>query len=268
MTQACAVVTSCSAQGWLEYGRRFVETFVAHWAADVPLFVVSEDALPQFKRAYHIHIACSEAAAAFLKRHDTLRARGRVRERGDAGWTPNKIQAGYNFRYDAFRFCKKVFAIDLIARRLGEGLLFWIDMDVVTFADVPTALLHRLLPADKALACLDRGPYHSECGFVGYNLDHPLGLPFIREFAALYASDQVFGLQEWHDSWVFDWLRKKTNVPTFAIPHHSRRHPFPNSELGRYMDHLKGERKRNGVTPLRELATNHDVAYYRKAAGA
>lgn len=258
-----AVVTSCSAEGWLVYGRRFVETYVKHWPAEIPLYVVSEDVLPPLMGATHLHLMGSEAASAFLKRNDNPRTRGRVRKSSDAGWTPNKISAGYNFRYDAFRFCKKVFAIDYVARRwTSGGKLFWVDMDVVTFADVPTSLLHRLLPADKALSCLDRGQYHSECGFVGYNLDHPQGMPFIAAFAELYASDEVFKLQEWHDSWVFDWLRRKMNVPTFAIPHQSRRHPFVNSELGRHMDHLKGARKAGG-TPSREVVTNRDVGYWQ-----
>ena len=210
-----AVVTSCSVNGWNDYGRRFVETYIKHWPAEIPLFVVSEDTLPTTKGVTYLHLSCSESASLFLTRNDNPRARGRVRKDRDAGWTPNKIAAGYNFRYDAFRFSKKVFAIDYVARNwITGGKLFWIDMDVVTFADISVSMLHRLLPPEKALCCLDRGQYHSECGFVGYNLDHQQGMPFVKAFAELYASDKVFKLQEWHDSWVFDWLRRKSTVPT------------------------------------------------------
>jgi len=254
-----SVVTSCSAQGWVEYGETFVRSFQQHWPADVHLYLISEDRLPV------PHIALQESAAAvdFLERNDTQRAKGRVRLHSDAGWTPKKAAEGYNFRYDAFRFAKKVFAIELAANRMRAGKLFWADGDIETFADVPESLLDALLPDAAALCCLDRGTYHSECGFVGYNLDHPQGLEFIRAFSALYSGGDVFRLQEWHDSWVFDWLRRELHTETKPITHHSRHHPFVNSVLGRYMDHKKGARKENG-TPTRELVVNKDVGHWRR----
>lgn len=269
-----SVVTSCSAKGWAEYGREFVETFLRNWPADVDLHLVSEDDI--FRGAVPVEMQTvlfwslwpsSRMAETFAYRHlNNARAHGTVRINGDRGWSQKKTQRGYNFRYDAYRFAKKVFAIEVVASRVGRGRLFWVDADVRTFNTVPRDLLEKVLPNDYALSCLDRGSsYHSECGFVGYNLDHDLTLPFIREFAALYASDQVFGLGEWHDSWVFDWLRRKTNVPTFAIPHNSRHHPFVNSDLGHCMDHLKGARKDKGRTPTEEVLSSKKRAlpYWR-----
>lgn len=258
------VITSCSRAGWQEYGRRFVETFLQHWPADVGLHLVSEDDLDTtsqgWPRSFNFwRLSESARAAEFDRRHrDNPRMHGRVKFETDAGWSPRKQQRGYNFRYDAYRFAKKVFAIELVAHAAAKTeRLFWIDADVVTFAPVPPALLERLLPADKALSCLDRGTsYHSECGFVGYNLDHAMGRPFIAAFAALYASDRVCELGEWHDSWVFDWLRRDMKVPTYAIPHNSRHHPFVNSELGLCMDHLKGARKERGRTPIAEVLSS------------
>ena len=174
-----------------------------------------------------------------------------------------------DFSRDAFRFANKVFAIRAAARTTSHEpratRLFWLDADVVTFEPVPLTLLDEVLPPDVALSCLDRGPYPSECGFVGYNLAHPATLPFIEALASLYASDEVFKLQEWHDSYVFDWLRRKGNVPAHCIPYAAgqKRHPFVNSALGRYMDHLKGPRKHLGKTPRGEVVTHRDVGYWR-----
>lgn len=267
-----AVVTSCSAKGWEEYGRRFVETYTQFWPADIPLYLVSEDELPQQRKPVTLlSLRLSEAATAFMERHrENKRAHGRVHEFTDQGRKkPKTIAGGYNFRYDAFRFAKKVFAIDFVARTLcHSGRLIWVDADVVTFAPVEHQLLNRVLPSDRALSCLDRGEYHSECGFVGYNLDHPETRPFISAFANLYAKDTVFDLQEWHDSWVFDWLRRRRVTPTYPIPHRSRGCPIPNSELGRCIDHLKGARKDYGRTPFDQLVVNRDVRYYRRLAPA
>lgn len=272
-----SVVTSCSAKGWEEYGQRFVRSFAEHWPAEIPLHLVSEDDLTSvalevpFPKQYRVMSLWSRApqARAFHERHEfNPRMHGRERMPKDVGWTPKKQDRGYNFRYDAYRFAKKVFAIDLVAKEVECGRLFWIDADVVTFDDVPIHLLERMLPTDVALSCLDRGDYHSECGFVGYNLDHPQCREFIAAFADLYASDRVFELQEWHDSWVFDWLRREMNIPTFAIPHNSRHHPFVNSDLGKVMDHLKGARKAKGKTPVAEVLSSkkREMDYWRTPA--
>lgn len=267
-----AVVTSCSIDGWDKYARRFVETFEKHWPADIPLLVVSEDREVESRienirsRARFHYLFESPEANRFIGRHSPSdRAKGRVMLPGDVGWTEKKRMHGYNFRLDAYRFGKKVFAIDLAARIVHGGLLLWVDADVVTFANVPRQFLEEQLPHDRALCCLDRGPgYHSECGFVGYNLDHDLGPAFIREFAKLYDSDAVFDLPEWHDSWVFDWLRRRLGTPTRAIPHKSKKQPFINSALGRYMDHMKGDSKYLGKSPSRFVVAHQDIPYWKE----
>ena len=262
------VVTSFSAAGWTQYGRRFVETFCRYWPREVALHAYSEDLNHRYLgdmlgRDLDRVCVCHDLQAPFFERHaGNARAQGREQRSGDYGWTPNKIAAGYNFRLDAFRFSKKVFAIQAAAHRQAQGRLFWVDADVVTFDPVPADLLKRMLPSDAAISCLDRGDYHSECGFVGYNLDHSATRPFIDAFAALYETENVFQLEQWHDSWVFDWLRKKMNVAAYAIPHCSRKQPFVNSELGRVMDHLKGASKIKGKTLLKHMVAGHAHAYW------
>ena len=263
------VVTSFSAAGWTQYGRRFVETFCRYWPREVALHAYSED-------LNHRHLGdmlgrdldrvcvCHDLRAPFFERHaGNARAQGRERRPGQL-WPQKAVNEGQNWRYDAFRFAHKVFAILAAARDQSAGRLFWVDADTVTFAPVPIDLLDRVLPKDVAICCFDRGTYPSECGFVGYNLDHPEARRFIEDFADLYASDDVFDLPEWHDSYVFDWLRRRDEIPAHAIPYApgQRRHPFVNSELGRYMDHLKGPRKAMGKTPVSDLATHRDVPYW------
>lgn len=263
-----AVVTSCSAKGWEEYGRRFVETFFEHWPAAVDLHLVSEDDLPEFVQFSSIgtlwKFYAIPAQHAFHLRHcEDPRAHGRAPEQQ----VKKNKSRDYNFRFDAYRFSKKVFAIGAISQKVS-GRLFWVDADIETFAPVPLEMLQRLLPDDAALSCLDRGHYHSECGFVGYNLCHSRCREFVEAFVDLYASDKVFDLAEWHDSWVFDWLRRRMGVPTFAIPHNSRSHPFVNSDLGNWMDHKKGRRKVLGKTPTREVLSSKKRAlpYWSGAA--
>lgn len=275
------VVTSCSRAGWKLYGERFYRTFGEHWPEEVGLHVFSEDLIPEdfFESiagadagpatrptGFYDLLHYSPACRAFLERHaGNPAAHGRERLPWQDGWTPGKVAAGYNFRYDAFRFAKKVFAIEAArGEPYALGKLFWVDMDVVTFAPVGLDLLDELLPDDAALSCLDRGAtYHSECGFVGYNLAHAEAVDFIMRFALTYATDQVLTLPQWHDSWVFDWLRRQTGIATHAIPHCSRHQPFINSALGRCMDHLKGGSKDQGRSSPRHMVAGHRHPYWR-----
>ena len=267
------MVTSCSAEGWKQYGARFVESFFKHWPQDVHLFLVSEDDLAN-ECAKHAaapnltFIDMRKAIGIFVERFgaDPVTT-GRKQLPGQRGWSPAKLARSYNFRYDAARFGLKTFAIYLAACEACTGRLFWVDADVYTFAPVKQTLLGELLPDVFALSCLDRGvTYHSECGFVGYNLGHPDTLPFIKAFSALYESGDVMRLAEWHDSWVFDWLRRERRVSTYCIPHTSKKHPFVNSLLGTCLDHPKGDRKKLGKTPAGEVAAQYRQHDYWRAA--
>lgn len=250
-----AVVTSCSQDGYNKYGLRFLETFQQHWPAEVSLYLVSEDnlTLPSIIKGRTVEFlsliewAPPDVLDFYVRHADNKRARG-------------VSDGGYNFRTDAWKFSKKVFAISLAATRTEVRRLIWLDADVFTFADVPITLFDTLPPDGFRLACLDRGRYHSECGFVAYDLHYADTRQFIDKFKRLYTSDAVFALREWHDSFVFDWLRKQEGITTYKIPHKSQSHPFVNSVLGTYMDHLKGNRKQHGSS--KDHPRFHRMPYY------
>lgn len=246
---AVTVMTSCSLAGWKEHGARCLDTLHRFWPAEVEVHIVSEDKLPvsaALMKQRHITVwdllEVSPQAREFYKRHENNK-----RVRGIGHGLP------YCFRHDAYKFSKKVFAVKVVADSLigsqRGGRLIWLDADTVTFLSPPMELLQRMPPHGSALACLDRGKYHSECGWIAYDLSHPMAHRFITEFANLFAADAFLPLPEWHDSWVFDWLRKQMKVPAHHIPHKSVSHPFVHSELGLYMDHLKGRRKQMGASP-------------------
>lgn len=67
----------------------------------------------------------------------------------------------------------------------------------------------------------------------------------------LYVTGGLFDLREYHDSFVFDVLRKDftqrgirfSNISP-ELPGKGPGHPFIASELGLYMDHLKGSKRK------------------------
>ncbi|RZM03321.1 MAG: hypothetical protein EOP73_06180 [Variovorax sp.] len=272
-----AVVTTCHAAGFRDYGQIMVETFLSHWPAEVPLLLYHEGfeppSAPGRIQSYDL-VAASPALAAFKARHlGNPRAHGKVQPRRrlriGAMSVPLPL-AGRKapYRWDAVRFAHKSYAIFDAARRTDADALIWIDADTRFFADVDMAELAALAPADTAVSCLRR-PNHSECGFVVYNLRHPETRRLLEEFEAMYSQDLLFAEREFHDSFLFDVVRRRAEARgarTHDIADGAgarASHVLINSRLGRFMDHMKGARKTEGKSRAGDLLVARDEAYWK-----
>mgnify|MGYP001823572645 CR=1 FL=1 len=97
------------------------------------------------------------------------------------------------------------------------------------------------------LAYLGRDGYHSETDFIAFDTMHPANTLFMKLFLAEYTTGAFQDLKWWCDSDVFDHIRVLLNVPTNDLNLiRDMNHPFVNSILGQYADHLKGSRKLAG----------------------
>ncbi len=244
-----AAVTTFHAAGYAQYGKRFLESFDAHWPPNVALHVYGEDITPAESSARifnHNLLAQIPQLAAFKARHENIEAHNGIYEDGE-----------YGYRTDAVRFAHKVFALAHCALTIKEDadVLFWIDADTVTLKDIPEDFFDKVLPDGCYTSYLGRGQTYPECGFVGYDLNHPAHYEFITFWQQLYLDDSLFELPEWHDSFVYDLIRRtfenqgkfKSYDIAANVPRSS--HPFINSVLGNFMDHLKGdERKEAGAS--------------------
>ena len=111
---------------------------------------------------------------------------------------------------------------------------------------------------------------YSECGFVGYNLRHPAIRDFFAAFKAFYTTDKVLKQREYHDSWLFDLVRKgfeRKGYRTHDIGEGvglEAGHVFVNSQLGNYMDHMKGNRKSEGSSRPSDLIAQREEAYWQE----
>jgi hypothetical protein len=248
------VCTGWSPAGWLEYGRRFAETFDQYWPSDVELVVYGEEPV-KLPRGEFRELRSIEGCAEFLERHDNPIGRGRApREDLRARWKPRELAAGYSYRFDAWKFCRQGFIPEAALRELmlaaDPQLLLWLDADVYTHRHIPQAFLEELLPEDRELAYLGRGEKHSEIGFQLYRVDASdradrVGF-MLSAFREIYASDEVFDLPEWHSAYVFDTARKRTGILGHDLTPGGRGHVWHQSPLRMYTDHLKGDRKKAG----------------------
>jgi len=263
------VITSFHEEGLKQYGQRMIRSFERYWPAEVDLIVCAENCQPQItrnnSRMYDL-MQVSNNCRAFVERH-----RNNPLAHGQAGpsevWNPRKA-----FRWNAVRFAYKVFSVALCADNLSTGWMIWLDADTHTHSPVPVDWLSRVCPDSAMISYLGRGEkYHSECGWVAYNLDHPETRNFIRDFVGMYNTDRIFDEREWHDSYIWDVIRKQyqPNNNFFNLnPSWNDKglagHPFINSELGLYMDHVKGDRKTYGHSKPKEVISHPDHPYWQR----
>lgn len=235
------VVTSFSPALYKQVGEKCVESFNRYWPSSSQLICYWEGQKPNGVQGYDLREL--EPCKSFLARHKSSKIVAGKEPHRHCLWGPKARAQGYNFKFDAYKFCRKVFAVAHAARLVNEGKLFWLDADIVTNAPVKEDFLKELLSEHVSVCYLARERYHSETGFVGYNLDRVEARTFIDEYERVYASDAFMQLPQWTDSYCLDWLVSHRKPSVKHIPHSSMSQPFDNSELGTVMTHLKGKRK-------------------------
>jgi len=245
-----SVCTTFNDNGYKKYGKRMIESFIERWPVEITLHVYYEDTKPDIiddQIVYHNLQEVSPNLVAFKNKYkDEL--------------IPNGIYSNPRykiFRYDAVKFSHKVYCIYHAATTIETDYLIWLDADSFTFKDISADLFPQLVTKTHYLTYLGRDGYdtkgkflYSECGFIIYNVNHSQHLPFQNTMVDMYNSGSLFYEKEWHDSWIFDIIRglfegkgliKNININTL----NSLKHPFINSILGVYIDHLKGVRRKS-----------------------
>lgn len=244
------VVTSFNAAGQAQYGQTMIDSFDRYWPQSVRLVVYAENCqpvIPSDRVSVKDLMAVSPDLRAFKQRHaNNPVANGKVARDTRVPFRDNA------FKWDAVRFSHKVFAvIDACTRETAQWVI-WLDADTKTFDSVPQDFLPQICD-NTALACYlgRREKYHSECGWVAYNRGHSELSAFVSAWRDLYVSDSLFDLREYHDSFVFDELRRRWQAKgtyfhnlTPPLPGKGPGHPFIASRLGQYMDHMKGSKRK------------------------
>jgi hypothetical protein len=262
------VITTFNESGYKQYGQRMIQTFLQNWPQEVTLVVYAERCtVAEFAPNLVVHdIAVVDALTTFKSIWQGVpRATGNVR---DDPVRSKRRDAGKGFKWDAVRFAHKVYSIFHCARSVNTDWLLWMDGDTVCHSAVSLADLDRLCPADQDLCFLGRQGKYSECGLYAMNLARPDTKTFLKRFQRMYddAEHGIFTLDEWHDSYVFDAVRKQCALKELDWSSHlitGEGHPLINSEWGAYLDHLKGARKDLKRSKLTDLKIQRTEAYWQ-----
>ena len=249
---AVGVCTTFPNAAWEVYARACLESFARFWPLDVRLSVyLDDDALVmECKRILSARGANCDVRVGKLAAHDRFLRRNSLGEPAD-------------FRFAACRFSHKVAALKATSSRMtadAQSYLVWLDADVVTTSLVTHEWLAQFLPAGQAhVSYLGRPRFpFSECGFVGYRMSEE-GRAFLDEFWAMYETEALFKLAQWHDSFVFDRVRERFDPAWFKniADGASGVHVWLNTALAERLEHWKGgqaKRLRRPVTDAEAMA--------------
>lgn len=260
------VITTFNADGYAKYGRRMIQTFLQNWPVDLVVYAEECDVNETAPNLLVRDIAVVSELTAFKQQWA-----GVPRATGDVSADPIRSQrkdAGKGFKWDAVRFAHKVYSIFHCAKNAQTDWLIWMDADTVCHSPITQIDLARLCPDTMDLCFLGRRGKFSECGLYAMNLRSQRTRDFLAQFQRYYdqAEQGIFTLAEWHDSFVFDAVRKHHPLVELDWSSHlitGEGHPLINSDWGAYLDHLKGKRKITGRSPATDLKVQRTEAYWQ-----
>jgi len=129
-----------------------------------------------------------------------------------------------------------------------DGYRVWIDADVLFKKEINAKDLLKI-SNEKNLTYLGRDSFwHSECGFIIFKLNN-YGAIFLHRWLWFYKTGRVITLPEWHDSYVFDVVRKElsSNDLNNLSKGIDDRDVWDKTILFEYMTHLKGTLKNENI---------------------
>ncbi|MGE7413203.1 hypothetical protein [Methylobacterium tarhaniae] len=257
-------VTTCSQPGWIEYAETMVESFDKNFPPEVKLIVyIDFKAPPDRARVEFRQIA--QTGMRLEDYHFSLSglqfALGRA-----IPYSEHDLANSYDIIWNARKFSFKVFTICHAIRTCDTDVVVWLDADSNIVDRIDYDVIARSIPEYAMVSYLGRSWRYTECGYVGYNMRHPLTAAFAETIVQMYTSGAVFSLKEWHDSYVFDVVRlyfeRYFGVRNFNIARYvdDLDHVFLNTELGLYIDHMKGPRKSQGKSRLDDRIVTYKTA--------
>ena len=263
------------------YGQKFVETFRQYVDKKIKLWLYLE--------GFDFELTTMDDHLITMSQEKTLNDLVKFKQR----WKdvpkangvcpfPERRPRDYHktFKWDAIRFSNKVYAVFDAFKRTDAEWVVWIDADTVFHSKWTYDEFKELLPNDKWITYVGRGKGSQtwpECGFYGLNVKHPVCQEFMKNFEDYYndAENGIFTLDEWHDSYVFGHLLEKfklndPNVYDYsdqlynvAVKSGGGGHPLINGPLGKWIDHLKGDRKQNGHSNQNDLLIDRNESWWQ-----
>jgi len=274
-----AVITTFHEEGLKKYAQKMIDGFCATWPNEITLHLYPEKCNPVIRDHSHVTLTDLDSVAALTAFKEQWK--NVPKANGDVTKDPvrsKRKDSGKGFKWNAVRFAHKVYAIIDCAKNTDADILIWMDADTVCHSPITMQDIERMIPANSELCYLGRKGKYSECGLYSMNLRSANIQAFLTEFQRYYdqAEQGIFTLAEWHDSFVFDAVRRKfpqmqqldwaahlNDLRPAPGMSSGEGHPLINSEWGAWLDHLKGSRKKDGRSKKDDLKVKRTEAYWQ-----
>jgi hypothetical protein len=265
----------------VKYGQRFLDSFAARVDKRIKLLVYAEDCAPINPDPSRIEIIDAKKA---LPKLNAFKAKWSnvPKANGDISKDPVRSlrkDSSKAFKWDAVRFANKTYAVYDACTRSKDWCV-WMDADTFVHNEWSYEQFAELLPKTSWITYVGRGKGSQtwpECGFYGMNLNDLVCREFLKEFERLYedADNGIFLLDEWHDSFVFGHIintmkQRAPNIFDYSAEMYLREaksggggHPLINTVLGKWIDHMKGDRKTSGKSKRSDIMVNRTEDYWR-----
>lgn len=224
------VITSFNKKLYDEYAHRFVSTY--NWPFDLKIYTESKFEIN--KENFEV-IELEQDSKNFVER--------------------NKHRTVKDFFVDGVRFSFKVYSVMQASLKKEYDILIWVDADSVFYKPLTLDFIKtNLYKEDCMMTHLGRGEHYSECGFLLWNLNHKDTQDYFKEMKNMYNNDLIYNEREYHDSYIWDIVRKKfekeKGTMNIDIGDKKIGHVQARSILGTLYDHTKGpKRKAAGKSP-------------------
>ena len=221
------VISTVHKQGWEVYGERWLEG-LKFWPKDTEFILYAEGFDLDNPRVECRRIEAVPRAAAFKRRYEHYKA---------VWWM-----------WDVVRFSNKVFA-SYDALHDYQGLALWLDADCITYKRIPKGYVEKMLPQGHYLAMYKRIGTSTETGFVIRDCSNPNHCAFMEMWVRWLESDAFKTLPQWCDAYLMDLtvrrFEKEGLIRTHSLSGEFDKdmHPMAKTDIARYIDHLKGNRK-------------------------
>ena len=277
------VLTTFHKEGLDLYGQRFLNSFADKVDNKIKLLVYAEDCAPINPAPDQIIIYDAKQE---LPKLNAFKSKWKDDPRAN-GIPPDEIKARRprdwhkKFKWDAIRFANKTYAVYDACAKHKDKWVVWMDADTFVHSNWTYEDFMKLLPNNKWITYVGRGKGSQtwpECGFYGLNMKDIICQDFINEFERVYedAENGIFKLEEWHDSFVFGNILNAMRDYYPQVLDYSAEmyittaktggggHPLINSELGKWIDHMKGNRKNTKKSLKKDLMIDRTEAYWNE----
>jgi hypothetical protein len=240
------VVMTFPANKWDVYGY-CMKGFLENWPKEVDGYaIVEQPELIPIQTQSNLKILDFEETVG--ERVKNFEKRNKDRNIFDMGTTGNIAK-------QAAKFARKAFAQLHILENIESDVIWYIDADLYTHKKVSLKLLDKLSNGTHYLGCTPRWwmkQGFTETGLMMWNKRYiDQHTKWCSLYSECYDKDKIFEFAAWHDCIAFDYATKELlktkeiKVADFGFGVRSS-HPLVAGPLGKWFDHMKGNRKFQG----------------------